>query len=324
MHSMTPFAEAGNWYKGNLHCHSTDSDGRFTPEQVIEFYKQCGYAFIALTDHQIFTDYHYLSDENFLVIPGIEWSVKQTRMPKSEHLCAFQMSNDSKPTHPGHKEIISKKRWEQAHDLQDAIDFLRQKGFAVVLNHPAWSRTDRETLLKTQNYFAIEIYSHDSEYFEHLGYSLDHWDALLRRGRNIWGIASDDAHHYHNEDSVDGGWVMVKAPELTLEAIMDALLAGRFYSSSGPELKEFRIESGEVFVECSPVEAIHFITYEKRGTSVRANGGELLSSATRKLHGEEIYIRVECEDRDGKIAWSNPIFHNIELVDKYINEDYLM
>ena len=29
----------GNWYKANLHCHSTESDGQLTPAEIKELYK---------------------------------------------------------------------------------------------------------------------------------------------------------------------------------------------------------------------------------------------------------------------------------------------
>ena len=45
--------ETGNFYKANLHCHTTYSDGRKTPEQVKARYKGLGYSIVAYTDHDI-------------------------------------------------------------------------------------------------------------------------------------------------------------------------------------------------------------------------------------------------------------------------------
>ena len=39
-------------YKANLHCHTTLSDGNWTPEQVKEEYKKRGYSVIAITDNE--------------------------------------------------------------------------------------------------------------------------------------------------------------------------------------------------------------------------------------------------------------------------------
>lgn len=323
--TIHPFEGEGSWYKGNLHCHSTNSDGALPPEHVVAFYRNRGYNFIALTDHHLFTDYTHLGDENFLIIPAVELSVEQERMPKSEHLNGFQVKPSNETRHPEHflmhGQIVPQKTWKTKRDLQEAIDALQQKGLAVTLNHPTWSRSDRETLLHAQNYFAIEIYNHESEYEERAGLSTDHWDFLLRRGRKIWGVAVDDAHYYRDGRAA-GGWVIVKSKEFSHASIIEALLAGRFYSSTGPALLDFRIEDNEVIVECSPVEAIHFITYERRGRCFRANGHGSLTSARWKLHGDELYVRVECEDARGKSAWSNPIYYNTEFL-KYFDENYL-
>ena len=45
------FPEVGNFYKANLHCHTTFSDGVLTPEQVKELYLANGYSIVAYTDH---------------------------------------------------------------------------------------------------------------------------------------------------------------------------------------------------------------------------------------------------------------------------------
>jgi hypothetical protein len=46
-----PYASTGNWYKGNLHAHSTISDGLLTPDEVVKLYAGKGYDFLAITDH---------------------------------------------------------------------------------------------------------------------------------------------------------------------------------------------------------------------------------------------------------------------------------
>ena len=46
----------GHWYKGNLHTHTTQSDGRLSPQEAVRWYEQNGYDFVALTDHDTFCD----------------------------------------------------------------------------------------------------------------------------------------------------------------------------------------------------------------------------------------------------------------------------
>ena len=69
------FKNNGNWYKGNLHSHTTISDGKMTPEQSVEVYKEHGYNFLALSEHDIYTDYRkQYNTDNFIMIPAIEAS----------------------------------------------------------------------------------------------------------------------------------------------------------------------------------------------------------------------------------------------------------
>jgi len=159
--------------------------------------------------------------------------------------------------------------------------------------------------LDLERYFAIEIFNYGCAIENHTGLNTDFWDSLLRRGRKVWGVATDDGH---NPETQGGGWVMVYAPELSRESILSALEAGRFYSSSGPEIYEYRVEDGEVYVRCSPVRAIHFVAYEEFGYSCWAQDGSTITSARHRLSGREKYVRVECVDIHGNTAWSNPIF----------------
>ena len=65
------------FYKGNMHCHSTLSDGKMTPEELKEFYKARGYSFLAITDHDHINDNSYLNDESFLTITSGEFAIKE-------------------------------------------------------------------------------------------------------------------------------------------------------------------------------------------------------------------------------------------------------
>ncbi len=63
------------WYKGNLHTHTLNSDGDSTPLEVATWYREHGYQFLVLTDHNYLTDVTGLNSfmaasEKFLLIPG--------------------------------------------------------------------------------------------------------------------------------------------------------------------------------------------------------------------------------------------------------------
>ena len=68
--------EGGTYYKSNLHCHSTISDGGWTVEQIKEEYAKRGYSIVAYTDHDIMYDQTHLCDENFVALKGYEMATE--------------------------------------------------------------------------------------------------------------------------------------------------------------------------------------------------------------------------------------------------------
>ena len=71
-HFLLP--QNGNFYKANLHSHSTVSDGALTPEELKNRYKSNGYSILAYTDHELLVDHSDLNDENFLALTGFEYA----------------------------------------------------------------------------------------------------------------------------------------------------------------------------------------------------------------------------------------------------------
>lgn len=318
MKTILPFEGKGNWYKGNLHCHSTVSDGRLEPEQLAAMYKEKGYSFLAFSEHEIFTNWAKFNTGDFIIIPAIERAVNLPGSRMCYHVHgilgpeAYSESSRNGPLQHGTRLSIPK--WGGKHTVQEVIDEQRDSGNLVMLNHPVWSLNELDDILGLEGYFAMEIFNYGCEGENMTGLSTVYWDSLLKRGKKVWGIATDDNHNRntYGEAPVEwdsfGGWVTVKAAELSQNSISDALLKGRFYSSSGPEIYDYGIKNGEAFVECSPVESIYFLTHEKRGYSRRNKNGGTISRATYNLDCGIKYIRIECRDRYGKTAWTNPIF----------------
>ena len=67
----------GNFYKANLHCHSTCSDGKLTVEELKEIYKSNGYSVLAYSDHNVLVDHSDLDDESFLAFTSCEYDVNK-------------------------------------------------------------------------------------------------------------------------------------------------------------------------------------------------------------------------------------------------------
>ncbi|MCX7919010.1 MAG: CehA/McbA family metallohydrolase [bacterium] len=290
---LNPFLLPGNWYKGNLHTHTTNSDGKMTPEVLAQKYLDAGFHFLALTDHWKITRPNPNLNGKLLLLEGIEIDVWKTELNETLHIVGIEPKQtfdiDQKTTPP-----------------QRAIDILNQVGALTFIAHPYWSSLTVRDILDLQDYLGVEIYNHGCEVELAKGFSSIHWDDLLIRGKKLFGFAVDDAH----ERVVDycGGWIWVKAPELTKEAICSAIRQGAFYSSTGPEIYTIEIQDNKIFVECSPVSRINFMCNGWNGWTVWPNQGETITSAEFPIRDKVRYVRIECVDTFGKIAWSNPFY----------------
>jgi hypothetical protein len=192
--------------------------------------------------------------------------------------------------------------------LQAAIDRLRAAGALVAIAHPYWSCQMSKDLAGVEGCFALEIYNGGCEVDDAKGFSTVHWDDLLAAGRPFWGIAVDDAHWRNGSRDAGLGWVWVKAPELTQEAIVRSLAEGSFYASSGPKIRQVSVEGSQVRVRCSPAAVIDIVGNGYCSQRLAAAPGETLTEASAWLKWGQRYVRVACRDVVGRWAWSNPIW----------------
>lgn len=157
--------EGGNFYKANLHCHSTVSDGKRTPEEIKAVYMEKGYSVVAYTDHNILVPHNELTDDRFLALNGYELDIsdesKIASFKKTCHICfiAKDGNNHNQPCyHTGEclEENENGDKWSslikinEEDEYEDAeysseyinriIKAVKEKGFFVTYNHPTWSR----------------------------------------------------------------------------------------------------------------------------------------------------------------------------------------
>lgn len=290
-----PFASPGRWFRGNLHTHSLESDGELPPSSVARWYQRRGYDFISLTDHRVVVPVAELSRDDFLVIPGIELDTPYEPDGSTFHVVGLGV------TGPGRKVPRSAMTTPQ-----QALDTINEMGGRAFIAHPKWSGNDVSTYRELTGYFGLEIFTYSAEIENHTGEATPWWDGLLRKGIPAWGVATDDAHW--NRDDACGGWVMVKANELSAESILAALVSGRFYSSAGPRIDDVSVQGDRIRVRTSPVQAIHFMSHGPRGHSFFAPKGEQLTHAEWTVDTRARYVRIECIDAFGRPAWTQPVY----------------
>lgn len=319
------FTKSGNWYKGNLHSHTTNSDGFLTPDEAVSIYKKHGYSFICFSEHDLYTDYSELfNTKDFLVLPGLEASAllinsTDNSRIKTHHihgvLGTSQMQRLAEASLFKHMErlevSIYKDTWNGACAAQKLTDTLRSKGCFTIYNHPVWSRVEPDEFIYTNGLTAIEVFNYNTVNESGTGYDTFCLDMALRKGIRINSTAADDNHNEGLFDDAYGGWICVNADKLEHDKIVTAIMNGNYYSSSGPELLDWGIQNNTVFVKCSLVQRINIIaggTINSGISIVSSHSTDELTYAEYHLKGNESYIRVECIDSFGKAAWSNPIF----------------
>jgi hypothetical protein len=131
---------------------------------------------------------------------------------------------------------------------------------------------------------------------------------MLRRFPNTLGFAVDDAHIRPEHPGWNGGWIMVAAEACTREAILDAVRAGRFYSSCGPEFHAIEVAGQRVRFETSPVQFARLVGPASRGQRVGSFDGRVFEEMTFEIPEGWAYAYLEIEDTQGRRAWTNPLF----------------
>ena len=323
--------DEGQFYKANLHSHSTISDGNLTPAEMKEAYRARGYSILAFTDHEILADHSDLNDEHFLAITGYELSVNErTDKPwpqkKTCHLNLY--ARDPHNTthicfHPEQfwfcsEEVYGKLKYvgeyyvrdHTPECINDIIRTARENGFIVAYNHPHWSREDPRDFLNYEGLFAMEIYNHGSNSGGFFEYDIQAYDLMLRAGKRLFCSAADDNHNknpYGIFTDSFGGFDMIKASSLTYDNVIGALERGDFYASQGPEIHELYLEDGAVHVRCSPAKAV---TYTP---GVRRNGARFgydgyLGEAVFRVDPDDVFFRISVVDEYGRRAESRAYF----------------
>ena len=304
------FEKKGNFLKGGLHCHTTRSDGKGTPAEVMARHKECGYDFLAITDHRRYNFKNYAPELDLLIIPGMEFD--NGRIPCENGLrcfhtvCIGPSKEDGNGFEQSDEAIPSAIAYNQE-AYQPYLDEIHAKKNLTVYCHPEWSGTSAKYFDKMCGNFAMEIWNSGCVMECDMDCDAPYWDELLGQGIKIYGVATDDGH---GMDQHCHGWVMVNA-EKDVNSILAALEAGEFYSSCGPEIYDFYVEDGKAIIECSPVERIR-LHADAHPTKIKRGENGLITRAEFKIEGSWAgsypYVRMSVVDENGKMAWTNPIF----------------
>ncbi len=321
-----------NFYKGNIHCHSNLSDGRFSPKELKDMYKSKGYSFLAITDHEHFNDNSYLDDEKFITITGAEYAIKQfpeqsTLVNYNMKVChlnlyakkqgnTFNICYNSVLDHfssPNRRESLKRppadyNRVYGAEGINEIIKIANDSGFFVCYNHPRWSLENYGDYSGYEGLWGVEIFNNGAEASGIYEYDINVLDDFLRDGKRIFASCGDDNHNIEGRyDDSFGAFVAVNAEKLSYDSIVDGLLKGNFYTSTGPAICELYVEDGMVYIKCSAAERISLSTAGRRSEALYDAEGTL-TEGVFKIKDTDIYFRLDVMDSRGKRANTQAYF----------------
>jgi hypothetical protein len=297
------------WYKGNTHTHTINQGGDSTPDEVARWYREHGYQFLVITDHNFVARVDALNalhgaDEKFLVIQGEE--VTSSVGGNSVHVNGLDLDRLVEP----HRSTSI------AETLQANIDGIRAASGVPHINHPnhTWSLTT-EHLREARNYKLFEIHNGHPSVNNAGGGGVpgleEVWDRLLTSGMLVYGLATDDAHVFKDPGNprVSGpgrGWVTVRAPRLDARTLMASLEQGDFYASTGVELDDVQVTANAMTIKVKPEGASKYrIQFIGRGGRILSEAIE--PAATYTFAGDEVYVRAKVIESNGRVAWVQPV-----------------
>lgn len=292
MEFTNPFAAPGQWYKANLHAHTTESDGKLSPAQKAAHYRRMGYQVLAITDHEKVVPCGDYQAHDFLCLEGLEIGSGRSDSGGNFHIVGLGLPvgfADYPKDHP-----------------QATLDAIAAAGGLAFIAHPYWSCLIAQDLLGLGNCLGIEVINYGCEVEIAKGISSVHWDDALVRGARYFCFGVDDGHRCGWD--FYGGFTMIKAEELTAPAVLDALRRGQCYASMGPLIHDLRVTEDGIEVDCTPAQVINFVANNQGGWCHLCERGPLVQSARYLRSGRERYVRVEIVDEAGRRAWSQPLW----------------
>lgn len=299
---IIPSQLSKRFYRGNLHGHCVNSDGQLQPEEVIKKYKDLGYDFTCLSDHlwidhsfasSKITDTTQLNEPDFITIPSAEIHCYGKKYDNDGiwHIVANGLPLD----------FASADDQETAPQL---VQRAKDAGAYVTLAHPEWYSLTFEEAMTVSHAHGVEVYNHSCYFESGRGSGIAVADYLLQENHRINLTATDDSHF--RVPDAGGGWVMVAASELSANAIIDSLKAGKYYSSTGVDILQFEQHDRKILIECSPVS--HLCLAGSGNLAVYKTGTNITKAEFNLDNFKSDWFRLTLIDDSGHFAWSNPVW----------------
>jgi len=260
---------------GQIHVHTTNSDGSYPPKTVAAKMKEAGYDFWTITDHNFITPDPKVND--------LIW------------LCnAYEDTRDTQ-----HTNIYNIPALYNSNNINDIITHFVTNGNSYVMyNHPDWTpqfQPDTKIANVIKGLSFVEVFNITGTTETDRAF-----DILLSKGHRIWGVASDD---FHNDSHLKKGWVVAYSASRDPNDIMQALLTGCFVSSSGFTVKNVELVGNTIKIDTgSPTAVTTF--YKENMTALSTTTGK---NAEYSITGNEMFVRAVIKEGNAR-CWVQPYF----------------
>jgi hypothetical protein len=157
-------------------------------------------------------------------------------------------------------------------------------------------------------FHGVEVYNDVCRWHNGKSDGTAYWNKMLEKFPDTLAFASDDAHLRPGHPTWNGGWIVVNAPELSREAILEGIRQGNFYSSCGPTFHSIEYDGERIAFTTSPIQFARLAGPSYSGLRMGSADGMIFIEGTFQAPQDWPYVYLEIEDAQGRRAWTNPLF----------------
>ncbi len=325
------------YFKANLHTHTTISDGKLSPVEVKEMYKQMGYQILAITDHNIVVDHSTMTEPDFLMLTGMELNYNHANYRpwfdgQSYHfnLIAKEPHNVWSPWKANGKyaggleyeKLMECEGMDMRHEVDitnEMIAKANEKGFLVMYKHPTWSCHSYNDYAPLKGLWGMELRNGECVLLGNNENNARVWKDLMNLGNTVFPVGADDMH---TPRAAGTSWIMVGAEKLEYSNVIDALEKGDFYMSCGPEIFSLTVEGNILKITCSEARQIILESHGRFARRAAKDDGTFIQEAAfdltkffEKADSDSMYLHLTVTAPDGTYAATRAYYLN-ELVSR--------
>lgn len=240
---------------GDLHIHTTASDGFFDASEIGKKAKALGLDFIGLANHNNFSENLNLPHiDGLTFVPAVEWTHYKGHMNFFGIKAPFENS------------FIA----NSENEMKEIISHARSLGAVISVNHPKCGICPY--LWEGEDFDMLEVWNGPMRPTNIRG--LAYWTQLLRRGRKIPIVGGSDYHKPHTPVKLGNPVTGVYSPSMSADDIISSLTKGHSFVTSGVNGVRLTIRSGDAFM----------------GDTVKLNTAAGLDIEAENLNGENLVL----------------------------------